>query len=262
MENLEHVKDYLRTELEARKSRNRYYSLRSFANALNISSGALSEIINGKRNLGPNKATKIADCLKLTEEEKLQFLALVRRSKKVTNKETKVTQNLSVKIQQKKDATLKVYEFISDPLFAFMIAATEIEDFDFSIENLQKIFNTERSLLVEAIEVLIELQVITFVDGKFLLSRRTLSNFEDISPQAIREFHLLMLEKAKSDLKGHGIEADNVNDIVLTMRPKYLPGIQEEVKKFQEQILKEFGGLGGPSFLQPKQPAFEMAQLG
>ena len=45
------LRPFLKMELDSRIKKNPSYSLRSFAKSLNISHAALSQILNGKRNL-------------------------------------------------------------------------------------------------------------------------------------------------------------------------------------------------------------------
>lgn len=71
-------RDILQVEYQSRKARNQYYSLRAFAQSIGIGSGALSEILNGKRNLGLNKAKNIAEHLNFDAGEKQAFLDSVK----------------------------------------------------------------------------------------------------------------------------------------------------------------------------------------
>lgn len=56
------------------KQRNNRYSLRSFAKKLEISSGALSRIIAGKRNVSFEMAKSFSEKLSLSEEEQAVFM--------------------------------------------------------------------------------------------------------------------------------------------------------------------------------------------
>ncbi len=65
-------------EFERRRIRNPHYSQRAFARDLEISSGALSQILSGKRHLGTRAAATVADALSLNSEDKNRFIHLAR----------------------------------------------------------------------------------------------------------------------------------------------------------------------------------------
>jgi transcriptional regulator with XRE-family HTH domain len=68
------IQKVLLQKFEELKQRNKLFSLRAFAIRLNISSSALSEILNGKRRVSREKAENIAIALKLTPLETHEFL--------------------------------------------------------------------------------------------------------------------------------------------------------------------------------------------
>lgn len=63
MNHNEKLRKYLVEELQKRKEKNSFYSMNSFARSLGLSSGALSQILAGKRNIGSRTAVKIAQNL-------------------------------------------------------------------------------------------------------------------------------------------------------------------------------------------------------
>lgn len=63
----------LMRKLEEAKSRNPHFSLRAFSQRLGISSGALSEILKGKRPLSNTTKQKIAKKLFLSPQESIEF---------------------------------------------------------------------------------------------------------------------------------------------------------------------------------------------
>src|SRR5690348_4546236 len=65
----------LRQKLEEAKIRNSSWSQRAFAKKLGLSSGALSEIMTGKRPLSMKARKKIIDRLQLSPDERRRLLA-------------------------------------------------------------------------------------------------------------------------------------------------------------------------------------------
>jgi transcriptional regulator with XRE-family HTH domain len=77
-----HYRIYLRQELERRKSKNARYSLRAFAKSLKIDNGQLSKIIAGKALLSVDLADQLAKKLKLTGDERKEFLVSAAEEQK------------------------------------------------------------------------------------------------------------------------------------------------------------------------------------
>lgn len=67
----------LRQEFEKARSRNPRYSMRQFAKRLNLSSGTISELLSGKRNLSPNKAIEILDQLQISKRVRNRYMAMM-----------------------------------------------------------------------------------------------------------------------------------------------------------------------------------------
>jgi transcriptional regulator with XRE-family HTH domain len=68
-----YLKELLRAKFETITQRNPRYSLRKFAMELGISSGSLTDFLNGKRVFSQKVLLKIISKLKLTEKELAEF---------------------------------------------------------------------------------------------------------------------------------------------------------------------------------------------
>lgn len=75
-------RDFLTSELDRRIKVNPRYSLRAYARALRMSSGALSEILRGRRSLTLRGATKVARALGMTATESMAFYELIHTDKR------------------------------------------------------------------------------------------------------------------------------------------------------------------------------------
>jgi hypothetical protein len=67
----------VKAEFQKKKSRNPRFSIRQYAKKLELSIGALSELLAGKRRLTKARALKIVECLELTDEEKSRLFVLM-----------------------------------------------------------------------------------------------------------------------------------------------------------------------------------------
>jgi transcriptional regulator with XRE-family HTH domain len=69
----------LKRDFTRRKEFNPRYSVRSFASSLEISNGAMSELLNGKRSLSLATCRKLAPLLKMTTVEKRRLMAALKQ---------------------------------------------------------------------------------------------------------------------------------------------------------------------------------------
>lgn len=69
---------FLKATLEEKARQNSRYSLRAFAKKIGLSPGGLSQVMNGKKGLSPERAHSIGQALELTEPEVDYLLALVQ----------------------------------------------------------------------------------------------------------------------------------------------------------------------------------------
>ncbi|MCB0420024.1 MAG: TIGR02147 family protein [Bdellovibrionales bacterium] len=77
------IQEILNKKFQEAQVRNSQFSLRAFASRLSISSGALSQIMNGKRRISERLAYELAEKLNLSDEEKTRFLTPFRIEKKI-----------------------------------------------------------------------------------------------------------------------------------------------------------------------------------
>jgi plasmid maintenance system antidote protein VapI len=70
-------KDWLLTEYQQRKLKNRHFSIRSFARMLDLHPGRVSELLSGKRKITIFLANKIASSLQYSDDRRREFVTLI-----------------------------------------------------------------------------------------------------------------------------------------------------------------------------------------
>lgn len=128
---------YLKRILDAKKVSNPQFSMRAMSLHLGLSHSALGLIINGKKNLSPEMALKIARKLKLSKQERDYFCALVQFE---TTKDPELKADLRIKIRdlrpypattESSDEAFQWYDFV-------ILAATEVAGTAFTAEHFSK----------------------------------------------------------------------------------------------------------------------------
>lgn len=153
----------LKEELARSQAKNKLYSLRAFANKLDMAPGLLSNILNEKRTLSFEKASQIIKIIKLSKEDEYLFLKSVIYNNKTIDK-------ISKKIKKQKvifleDNKLGKTIMLHWEHYAFL-SLLKIKPH--SIEELSKRFSLDRVRGEWVIQNLLAAELIIEKNGKFL----------------------------------------------------------------------------------------------
>ena len=228
-------RDILKVEFHGRKARNKYYSLRAFAQALGISSGALSEIMSGKRNLGLNKANLILEKLKIGEDEKKQFLDSIVASK---NKRMQADQNSTMPAER--SLTIDLFEIISSPLCMTILAAADLDGFQLNSTWLARNLGEDYSVIEKSLALMRKVELIEETEDGPKISDDFIFCPNEISSRAIKNYHHLMLDKASEALENQAIDKRDISGISFAMNSQDLPQIKKDILSFQKRMVKKY----------------------
>jgi len=126
-----------------KKKTNRRYSLRAFAQKLDLSPGNLSQIINGKRGLSEKKALEICKTLNLNKEDKRVFLTSLSLSRlKNTEFRSILHKTLTTEERKYKKSSMNktLWEEVIDSLAKAIISIS-------TLRNKSQTMETQKSLL-------------------------------------------------------------------------------------------------------------------
>jgi len=123
---------YLQSDLENRVVENPHFSLRNFAELLDVSPSHLSRVINGKKKLSLASATKLSNKLKHKKEETQHFLDLVQLEGTEDDEyKNELLQKISKRASkyQKEVYTLENFNLISDWYHFAILSMLKLKDF-------------------------------------------------------------------------------------------------------------------------------------
>ena len=106
----------LKLILKRKKEQNKNYSLRAFARDINMSSGALSLIINGKRKISESLAQELVQKLKLEKIEKEEFLRPFSIQEEISNLRIDILTAEQEEVLSINWNTFLVYSFLGEGL--------------------------------------------------------------------------------------------------------------------------------------------------
>ncbi|MCE3011530.1 MAG: TIGR02147 family protein [Proteobacteria bacterium] len=219
--------EVIRLEYQHRKARNPHYSLRSFAAQLGMGSGALSEIINGKRNLSVTRAKLLCEKLNLSEKEQQEIL----RSVKDTNQSQREDNELKPTLLQQ-----KLYEVISSPLCISILALADLDDFELSTSYITHKLGVKPEKVTQALTLMRKTGLIEedkIVDDFFVST-------DGIPSRMIKNFHHEMLENAQVAIEEQDLHKRDISGITFAFDAQDLPKIKKEIQSFQTKLLKKY----------------------
>lgn len=216
--------EILTREYEKRRQRNPRYSMRSFAKALGLSSGRLSELINGRRNISVTTAKRIGEKLQLSKSEINDWcknLVHLRR-----------TRFLDVKKVNPDD-----YEVLSNWWYFSILALSQTDDFKADPIWISKRLNIPKDKAETAFNHLIQSKfIIPTREGKFQLSSPNFSSTTELISKAIREGHRQRMTMALDALENTPIEDRDITSIVFAVNKDRLSQAKKMIETFRRQI--------------------------
>jgi len=208
---MEHLPSVLQNEYILRRSRNASYSKRAFAKSLNISSGALSELMEGRR-----KAS-----FKLTQK-------IFNKLGHYPQPEKKISREI---------LPLDKFEMISQLVHFYILNLLKTKKHPGSVPEMAKRLNVSESAVSEAINRLNKMGLIEKNrSGKWIRTSKNLDTPEqNILSPALQRAHREACQKAEAALALSPVERD-FTIVVLPASADQLPMIREKIRAFQDEL--------------------------
>ncbi len=224
-------RDILQVEFQSRKARNQYYSLRAFAQSIGIGSGALSEILNGKRNLGLNKAQTIVEKLNFDEFEKAAFLNSVQSNS------TGVT---STPKRKNTELSLEAFEIVSSTDCMSILALADLDDFRLDVEWIAYRLGIKIKDVEDSLKKMRLVGLLKEVDGVEMISDDFVFSPEEIPSRAVKNYHHQMLSKASTALEEQMVQKRDISGISFAIDKKDIESIKKDILNFQKRMVKKY----------------------
>lgn len=240
----ENYRDFLQDELVRRTSVNRAYSLRAFARSLGLSSGELSEILNGKRALSSKSAIKISKAMGLSSMELKHLLKLVSKTKEIELGKEEYQDLFSSNLKQQKLSSDQ-FDIVSEWYHFAILNLADSKDFEWSYTYISKKLNIKPYEVKVAIDKMVNVGLIEKMVSKqgktsYRVSEKYVMSGEDIPSKAVRNYHRQILQKAIESLEVQTVDERDITGIGLTIDKKDLTKIKKEISDFQDMIVEKY----------------------
>ena len=234
------IQALLQKEFERRVQVNPRYSLRAYAKALNISSGALSEFLRGQRPVTLKMAVKVAKVLGLSSPESSKlFLALETQKRQALAPDLPQSESESRTLAQTQlsDDTFRI---IADWYHFAILNLMDCEGFVWNSSYIAKRLAISQSQARLAMELLLRVGLVHREDGRVVPAKEYVLSPSGVSSSAIRSYHRQILTKAIEALELQNVEQREMNGVCLAVDPKKLRQIKSEISDFLDGLATKY----------------------
>lgn len=232
----------IKTEYLRRHAKNHNYSLRAFARLLGVSSGRVSQLFSGKRQLTLKTGEKICDALGYSNDDKRKFLAAIQTQRSGSKRADAHIENEFAFVKEREAIELTAAEeaIVCDPLHFAIIALMETSDFRSEIQWIaQRLARTSieiRAALANLIAVQLVHQTPT---GKITLVKvkngvvRTRS---DVSSKSLQRAHKKIMKEAVSSLTDVNVLMRDMSSMTMAIDIKNIPKAKVLIRNFRRKL--------------------------
>lgn len=223
------------------QARNPNFSQRAFAKRLGLSSGATSNLLNGKRKISKKMAEQLIERLALDPIEKESLLeSFPPKTKESHSKEEKTGAKKLIKpvkrSKSEKKLSLDQFEIVANPLHFTLLSLLELKGLKPTLENLaQKLKKPIKEVQI-ALDRLERLDLIKRVGNKLIVTGEELASPDEVVSSAIKKHHVLSMEEAKESLLRDPLEKRDFTSQTLAISPDKLDEAKALIRNFGEQL--------------------------
>ena len=220
-------KIFLQQQLEIKKAKNPSYSLRAYAQWLEISPSHLSQLISGIRPMTNKISLKIMEKFNFSPAEKLEFLESVNCA--LIEKDIKIHDEFFL---IKEDE----FKLISDWHHYAILSCLDLKGSTAKHSWFANRLGVDVVVIDQAIERLLRLKIINKQNGKYIQIKKPLRTTSDVPVTAIRKYHSNNLDIAREKMEGVAVEKRELTSITMAINPKKLPIAKELITDFKRRL--------------------------
>lgn len=250
-------------EYQARRIRNPAYSLRAYSKLLSVDSGALSQILSGKRKISYRLGVRIAERLPLDPEQQHRFIVSIGEAQKNSGLKRK-SKILKVLVDQSRASSmagmpehqldLQTFAVISEWYYYAVLELTQTIRFNPDPKWIAKVLDITVSQATQALEKLLAMGLLRVLRGGRVVKAhaQVMSADRTKTSAAHRLRQKQILDKASDSLMRDPIEERSHSALTMAIDPDKIPEAKKRIDFFMTELC---------SFLEggPKTRVYEVA---
>lgn len=224
------LQNVLRTKFAEIQRQNPRYSLRAYAKKVGVHVGALTYIMNGKRNVSRKLAERMARRLLLDPQERSEVLGLFpeKRKRPVQGTEAFEPRYLELKASEFKIAAEWEH-------FAVMSLA-RCKDFVSTPEWIARRLGISPTRAKQVVDRLLQLGLLqSDSKGKWTRSKQSYRTTDDVADLSLKKHHEQTLDLAKESLFRDGISIRDFTSLTMAIDPRKIGETKELIRNFEDQ---------------------------
>ncbi|MGE9744453.1 DUF4423 domain-containing protein [Bdellovibrio bacteriovorus] len=225
LENLPYFALKLQEQFLAKKTRNKRYSLRSYAQFLEMNPGTLSSIIKGKRLVPLQEAAKVMQKLSLTPKDQEQFLLSLGVNKPPAESSFKLDPSQ--------------YAVLFDEWEHFVILAVfRLATFKSNTTWIANKTGIPAERVNECLQTLQDLQVISRKGPVWERTHKNLYSPHDIPSRSLQQAHLNSLELARQMIARVPVQERDYSFLTVALDDKRYKKLKKLTLKFRDDVFE------------------------
>ena len=227
------IQNMLRKKLTEIQSTNPSYSLRAYSKKLGVHVGALSSILNGKRNISRDLANRIAVRLLLDPQQRSELLSLFPE-KKTYRKPGISDGNLEPHYLE---LSANQFKIVAEWEHFAVMSLLNCEDFESTHAWIAKRMGITENRAKLVAERLLELGLFELNDdGELKRTGKSYRTSDDVADVSIKKAHEQSFELAKESLYRDPVESRDFTSVTMAIDPLKLSMAKELTRKFQDEL--------------------------
>jgi uncharacterized protein (TIGR02147 family) len=240
--NYTNYRKFLKDSFEYKKAQNRHFTYRYFSQRAGLaSSGALKEVIDGKKGLSIHSIPKFVEPFGLSKKEALYFEKLVLYNQaREEHEKSKYFQEM-IKLQRlprSRKITPKEYTFYTYWYNSVIREIVALKDFEYDPEWIADHITPKvtAAQVKDAIELLLKLGFVKQEDSKLVQGVPKLSVDPDVTSLLTRNFNRRMIEIGWEAIDRFDQEEREVSGLTLHMSRHVYYQAKEMIRKFKQDL--------------------------
>jgi uncharacterized protein (TIGR02147 family) len=207
--------------------KNPRWSQRAFAQKLGVSSGALSEMMKGKRPISGSLKKKMAETLQLSPSEQLEFF------------DSDLPESLKPIRHQYFKLSVDQFHLISDWWHFAILNLLKTKGFKADKNWLAQRMGISTKIVMDAWDRLVRLGHIKKMDGKVVREHPRIETTDDFFDLSIRKAHIEDTKLIETSLLDGAIELRDHTSMTFAINLKNIKRAKELIRIFQDQFTDE-----------------------
>lgn len=226
------IQNVLRTNFIELQSKNPSYSLRSYASKVGVHVGALSSIMNGKRNVSRELAERIVRKMLLDPQKRSELLELFpeKRKNKKANESTEHTPRY-LEIEASNFKMIAEWEHYA------VLSLMNCADFSDDPVWISKRLGITEARALEVLRRLLDLNLIKRNEqDKLVRTHDGIRSSDDTVNLSLRKSHEVTLDLAKESLNRDSVSERDFTYVTMAIDPSKISVAKEMIRRFQDEL--------------------------